>query len=829
MVLNRLKNDRRPYALYAFLWAFLLSAVIIIPIMVYDKGYFLYYGDFNVQEIPFYQLAHDSIRSGNTGWSHLTDLGSNFVGSYSFYLLGSPFFWLTVPLPSSWVAYTFGPLLMLKLAFSSLSAYIYLRRYVRQQRSAMIGGVIYAFSSFSVYNIFFFHFHEAIIVFPLLLAALDDFHDTKRRGVMTLAVFLSATVNYYFFIGQVIFVIIYYVIKMISKSYRFRLRDFIYLAIECILGFCMSFFLFLPSIAAIMSNSRLSDIINGWDVLLYAKSQRYVQIFVSLFFPGDIPAKNNFTPSAGGKWSSVAAYLPMFSMTFVIGYLRTRKHAFFRRLVLILLLMAAVPGLNSLFQLLNSAYYARWFYMLTLMMTAVTVRSLDEPDKVDFNKGFMPTAIITLITATLIGFMPEKIKEGTEAGQYSIGIESSTMDYWIMAAFAIVGLALTYLIWYFYRKKPKLFFRIAVICLTVFVLMYTETYLWVARRYADRKDDFMISYALNGGEDITLRDIKDVRSDFYNTSDNMGMFWQVPNIQAFHSIVPGSLMNFYNSVGVERNVGSRPAVEYYGLRGLLSVKYFFIEHKEDVKPPETTELMPGYRYVDTQNGFNIYENEYYIPMGFTYDQFICQEEFYDISEKVRHLTLLKSMVLTQAQMEKYADITGYKAGMYDWLNETYDTREPLDVNNPKYVGLDSITTDFRYDKNAYFEDAQMLKQHTCSSFEYTSDGFTATFNNSGDDNLLFFSVPYDEGWTATVNGEDADIEEVNIGFMAVRVKGHETSEVRFTYRTPYLKTGCIVSGAAAAVFILYLILNQGFRAQRRSRRIYRIKQKQNNK
>ena len=123
----------------------------------------------------------------------------------------------------------------------------------------------------------------------------------------------------------------------------------------------------------------------------------------------------------------------------------------------------------------------------------------------------------------------------------------------------------------------------------------------------------------------------------------------------------------------------------------------------------------------------------------------------------------------------------------------------------------------------------MLKQHTCSSFEYTSDGFTATFNNSGDDNLLFFSVPYDEGWTATVNGEDADIEEVNIGFMAVRVKGHETSEVRFTYRTPYLKTGCIVSGAAAAVFILYLILNQGFRAQRRSRRIYRIKQKQNNK
>ena len=143
MVLNRIDNDKRPYALYAFLWAFLLAAILVIPVMVYDKGYFLYYGDFNVQEIPFYQLAHDSIQNGEMGWSHLTDLGANFIGSYSFYLLGSPFFWLTIPFPSEWLQFLMGPLFILKFGCATLTGYIYLHRYTKTGEAAMIGAAAY--------------------------------------------------------------------------------------------------------------------------------------------------------------------------------------------------------------------------------------------------------------------------------------------------------------------------------------------------------------------------------------------------------------------------------------------------------------------------------------------------------------------------------------------------------------------------------------------------------------------------------------------------------------------------------------------------------------
>ena len=109
---------RRPKsrAWHAFFIALAMAFLLFLPFLIIDKGLFIYYGDFNVQQIPFYRMAHDAVRSGNIFWNWNTDLGANFIGSYSFYLLGSPFFWLTLPFPSGMVPYLMAPLLMLKTA-----------------------------------------------------------------------------------------------------------------------------------------------------------------------------------------------------------------------------------------------------------------------------------------------------------------------------------------------------------------------------------------------------------------------------------------------------------------------------------------------------------------------------------------------------------------------------------------------------------------------------------------------------------------------------------------------------------------------------------------
>ena len=67
-------------------------------------------------------------------------------------------------------------------------------------------------------------------------------------------------------------------------------------------------------------------------------------------------------------------------------------------------------------------------------------------------------------------------------------------------------------------------------------------------------------------------------------------------------------------------------------------------------------------------------------------------------------------------------------------------------------------------------------------------------------------MPYEDGWSATVNGQEAVIEKVNVGFMAVRVPAGQTSEIRFQYETPGLKIGIVISIAALLLFIGYLLL-----------------------
>ena len=71
--------------------------------------------------------------------------------------------------------------------------------------------------------------------------------------------------------------------------------------------------------------------------------------------------------------------------------------------------------------------------------------------------------------------------------------------------------------------------------------------------------------------------------------------------------------------------------------------------------------------------------------------------------------------------------------------------------------------------------------------------------------LVFFSVPYDDGFTATVNGQSTQIEKVDNGLMAIRVPaGH--AEISFVYETPGLVTGIKLSLTGIALYAVYLLV-----------------------
>lgn len=797
-----LRKAQGPFLLWTFLIALGTAALLFVPFIIYHGGIFYYYGDFNVQEIPFYQMIHGEIQNGNLGWNHLTDLGTDTIASYSFYLLGSPFFWMTLPFPNEMVPYLIGPLLILKFACAASAAYIYLKRYVRRNALAMLGGLIYAFSGFSIYNVFFFHFHEPMIVFPLLLAALDAFLYDNRRGVFALAVFAACTVNYYFFAGQAVFIIMYYLVITLSKTYRFRITNFLLLAAEVIIGFCASAFILLPSVLGIMGNPRLDTLPNGWNSIVHDKPQRYWLVVLGFLFPSDLPAMPVFTPDSECKWASVAGWLPMFGVTGLIAFLQLKKRDWLKRVITLLILFAMVPVLNSMFQLLNtSIYYARWFYIAVLMFSLATIRAVEDKEA-NWNRAVAWSTGLTAGAALMIGLMPYVTGFGDGETNYRIGSQSTFERFWHYVLVALAGLLVFVLIYKkFFSNKRKFIIASTVFTLVVAYLasfMVIGTGVMVSGTTDTIKDDI-----INSRDDIRINDLENVRSDFYECVDNTSMFWKVQSMNCFQSSVSTSIMQFYKAMGVTRDVASRPDFSDYGLRGLFSCKYYFDYNKDndDVSKDECFTFengetkMPFWKYVKTCNNFDIYENECYIPMGFVYDNYATEEEFERISENDRTQIILNMMVLSRDVMKKHADITGYDEEKYKVLYGKYPMRFKSEVDNYTYSAS--------FDN--YKKRCKSLASNSCKTFRYTSDGFEAFYENTkAEESLMFFSVPYSEGFAATINGKPVDVDKVNYGFTGVRIPAEKNLKIVFRYKTPGLSQGIIISLSAAAAYALYM-------------------------
>jgi len=806
---RRLPHYSREKYIPAFLLAFIIYIACVAPILFFENGYMIYYGDYNLQQIPFYNLVNDAVRSGQFGWNWFTDLGTDLMTSYSFYLFGSPFFWLTLLLPRALVSYSLPFLLALKHGIASLTAYTYIRRFVKNKNAALIGGLLYSFSGFQLFNIFFNHFHDVTAFFPLMLIAMEESINNRRRGWFALTVGLMACINYYFFAGQAVFLVMYFLIRLPAKDFHVTWKGFFLLVLEALVGTGLAAFIILPSALALLGNERISDHNYGLNFVIYDDLTLPWRIIQSFFMPTDPPAYPILFDSEENKWASIGGYFPLFGMVGVLSYIRAQKKHWATRLAVLCTIFAFIPFLNGLFQMANSYYYARWFYMPLLIFAMMTARALDQED-IDF----MPAVKLSFVMLLLFGavsILPDKLSDGTYIW-FTMTVH--TTYFYINLALAALSLLITGYI--FDAKKRSV--RIgagAVITTTLFCAGCLCSMIYFGAATPEDAKTY-IDKSINGSdtpyEEVTEDNY--FRTDLSENIDNYTMYWKQPCIRAFQSVVSPSIMDFYSSINVTRNVASRPDISHYTIRGLLSVKYFYREivdgcsyqelqekknasdgkNKESSKTinlfgkdkaqddeiqaskVDITEYLPGFEYIGEKNGFEIYENKLYVPMGFAYDSYITKQTADSISKTDREKVLMKTLVLEDTDVEKH----------YSILNEL----KAEDLLAPT--------------KDDYEEWCKEKQAVSCSSFSYDSHGFKAEITLDKPQ-MVFFSVPFSKGWSAEVNGAEADIAKASYGFMAVEC-GKGTNSIIFKYETPGLRNGIMISFISLFLLVAYLTI-----------------------
>ncbi|MCD6017208.1 MAG: hypothetical protein K0S53_329 [Bacteroidetes bacterium] len=213
-----------------------------------------------------------------------------------------------------------------------------------------------------------------------------------------------------------------------------------------------------------------------------------------------------------------------------------------------------------------------------------------------------------------------------------------------------------------------------------------------------------------------------------------------------------------NSTRWAKGLGDRPV-----LFSLASGKYWLS------KRPDNALANLGFDSIHKFGDVKVYKNKFALPLGFTYDKIVGEDELKKLSPSQKDFCLLRACVIGNEDKSIFAALKVFNVA---------DTTAPVTFDN--YL--------------AYVND---LKKDSFTISKFSENKITG-FVNVAENKVLFFSIPFDEGWSAKVNGADAKLYRVNAGLTGLLInKGKSDVELSFE---PRLKNkGKMISGISLLI------------------------------
>ncbi len=757
--------EQKKYScLNLFFISFAMAFAVITPILIANDGNLYLVGDYMSQQIPFIKEMKRMFFSGAPFWSCNTFLGSDFLGTYTFYNFYSPFYIPLYFLPESALGFGLGVMFAVKHTVAALSAYLFLKRHVKTPYLSFVGALIYAFSGFAADSSYFFHFIDVIAVFPLVLCFADEVLDGNKKPLLSAVTFLNCIINYYFFVATSVFFLIYLFFRVKFSDKKYSRRDAFRCVVFYAIGGLMSMFALLPSALSLLETSKATNSFLTAIARGFGNIPQLLKILKGIALPseGILGSGVGFTYST---FNSNAAFLPFFGAFFLFIALKRKEKVWYYKLFKFIFVLTILPFGNGIFSLFTNVSYTRWWYIFTLMGVLVSLKVTEteftrEEAKKSAKTIITVSAVITglplsakiicaYIFPDILNYFPPSVLPSVKGSGIADKFDADNMRYMLVFLLLIL---ISYLPLYISVKNGWL--REAKKTITAVVLIATVSY----AIYLANESDILKSDRVHRGNDTQYSDevSYSYRTDFYNafvsypSNANYPATVNAPGIGAFTSFKSHQTDKFCDLVGYDNtlHLSAKKYFDTSAINSILSVKYT----------------------VDKNGNKNA--AKYYTPFGFSYDYYVISDTCKYTTDKAvnnkRIETMTKAVFVDSETAEKISHILKpLPTTQFDWKSEV------------KTVG--------------------------CERFEMNSAGFTALSNNEKE-TLLFFSIPNDNGWNAEVNGEETEILTVNGGLIGIIVPKGE-SEIKFTFVTPGLKTGAVISVASFVAITGYAIFD----------------------
>lgn len=882
-----MNSRRRALPLYFIVYTgmfLIMTACVFFSFIEYDNS-IIWHHDAISQYIPRIHYFIDHIRTciaqafkgdfNFPSYSFRNGLGNAVTLSYE------PVYWLFVLFNPSKVEAAYNIITLLRFFLAGLSVSIFFLYHKRGYFESLLGSMLYTFCGFAIYaGVLHAHFIAPMIFLPLLMIATEEIFRKKRWYLCTIFVAVALPANYYFIYMSTIAMGIYYIGRFlftkdpVKKTWKYFFTTTATFAGSYLLGVIIGNISLFTSFASYMSSGRTgSSEIAAMSFFYYNNTwlTRLYTYFIS-------------APATPGAWLKLG-FIPLSYIAIVILLMKKGN-----KLLKFLFLTCATFCVFPIAAFVMSGFSVitnRWVYILALLVSYITVRAI--PELQTLTKKELKILFIALLPYLFIILMNRDYR--TE---------------YTLASLAV--LLCNYVVILCMNKEIRIInkhtAKVALMALCCGALTLNAYYQYLSGKNTLEGSFIKQGQVMNEVTDTPLKVLDNYPDD---------SFYRVSTAEIPRKILCSSLMMNYNSISTFSSTISGPIIDYNVQMGntawnlvqlggfdnrtfmnaLACVKYYALGDKETARIPY------GFQEIDTKTEgsetYHIYKNNYTLPLGYTYDHVLSEEEFESYSALEKQEALLQSAVLEDSSEtslsnekplstleeilitdyeasginikdnmieveEEGATLTLYFDGLEDSesylvfdgeLNPTESNDECIveakltcgkykrkcavrSTNHTYGTGQDTFVFNMGYRKDAATKCKITFKDtgtFTCDSLKVycqpmtnyasyidnltkekleniTMDSNVITGDISVDkEKLLVFSIPYQKGWTAYVDGKKVDIKKANLMYSAINLEPGD-HDIKLVFRRPGIKASLCLSAVGITIFIIALIIRR---------------------
>lgn len=746
-------------------WIILIGLASILyffsPFFNLQNGFVVKY-DYVLQHVLFYKEFYALLSEGLPAWSWNMFAGINFWGSKAYYLIGDLFVWLGYPI-YRWLGnltYTMFILMMLKFWVAIISFDLWLSNFTSKSYHRILFVMMYAFSGWNL--VFMEHpvYTSFYALLPLLLAGLERYLRKNKFDLLIVSVALLTATNFYLFWVASNLFLIYWIVRFIQMNTRFNFKHFFVSSLKllCIymLGVLIAAPVWLPGVLHLIQSQRIGSSLGEYS------QWNWMHIGSFLMFTATPMLKylNGVFKDYWYYFNQVGLYfglLPLLLLPHQLYIGKTLKDRLIgTALILLMVLLMVSPKVGLYFHFTYSIRYTIIIVILALYLSFKTWMSMD--------RMHWAAVLITQIVIVLIYFLVKKIYQITYVG-YEPGmlIELDSFNTAFILSFAYSALLLIYSL--FKQKFVTVSMMILMLGLSWYELS-THVKNALASQYIG--DDFMPYYVGNDLEKAidTIQSIDDGIYRIYTNSydqNNINIFYEYQANSTYDSTFQYTLSDFLRWSGQWPETNWSFSYFEPSFNEIMNVQYAAIYRWIDplfVNESTSIQLMPE---VDFGN-YAIYQFNDKTSFGRLY---------YEVDSTDSIETYLSGP-------DAYTFVVGERLLERAYIDS--DIIESLDIE-----GLMDSGQGVEIGINPSVFSKSVIRVNV----------------KAKDTAVLFLSMAYDKGWSASINNEKHAVFACQGGFTCLKVEEGQ-NEIELNYSVPGLKSGILL--LVSSLIILWILL-----------------------